>query len=114
MHMPMSHRIVLTQAENARAVQAAVRWTARVPGVIAVGFQRETGELLVSYDLHRTTLACIRHHLYRGGVIGNISLMERFCLLAIARAETAWRRRTPRPLMARTPALPLVPLQDAA
>ena len=106
-------RIRLPSAADPQAVDGAMRWAARLPGMIDVGFQPETGELIVTYDLRRTTLARVRQHLHRGGVVGEASFIERCNLLAIGQSEADWRRAANVPELPQFPEVPLVQLRKA-
>lgn len=109
-----TQRIAIAQARDSGAAQSAIRWASRLPGMMMVRFQQETGELVVTYDVRRATLAMIRRHLQRGGVACEASIIERFHLAAVDMAERALRRAAGLAPLAQFPDLPLVPLRQAA
>lgn len=114
MMLPTMQRIVLAQAGDPAVVRAAVRWAHALPGVEAVGFQRESGELVVHYDLWRTTLADLRRHLLRAGIALDASLLQRCHLMMVHAAETTQRRDAGVPALLPPVEPPLVPVRRAA
>lgn len=108
MQTQTSQRIVLGHVQDHNAAHAVVRWARRLPGMISVSFQSETGELLVTYDVRWITLAWIRQHLQRGGIHCDGSLIERLHLAAVYRHEQGLRRAAGVPDTAEGPVIPLV------
>ncbi len=109
-----TQRVVCPQVADRADGLAAIRWVERLPGMMRAYTQRESTELVLTYDLRHLTLATIRRHLQRGGISCEASLIQRWHMLAVHRAE-----RTVRALhgLSGTPAtedIPFVPTTHAA
>ena len=109
-----TQRILCSHLQDASASAAALRWTERLPGMILARVQAETGELVVTYDLGRTTLAAIRRHLQRGGVACDGSLIQRCHLLRMNQRERTARRALGLEHTRPAADLPLIPCSQAA
>ncbi len=107
-------RILIPHLRGDSAWDAAVRWVERMPGMIAARVQAETGELGVTYDLRTTTLSAVRHHLQRGGVACDGSLIQRCHLFLADQRERAERRALGLDRDHTIPHLPLIPARQAA
>lgn len=109
-----TQRILIPHLRNGSAWDAALRWARRMPGMIAARRQTETGEIVVTYDLRTTTLSAIRHHLERGGVACDGSLIQRCHLFIADQRERAERRSLGLGRGHATPMVPLIPARQAA
>ena len=114
MKLLTTQRIVVSIARDAGTVRSTLEWTRRLDGVQTVRFQRESCELVVTYDLRRTTLASLRRHLMRGGVSCDTSLLQRCHLWAVDHAEALRRAEAGGLVLQAANDLPLIRAQSPA